>query len=1203
MSSTSPMFRTPELAPHLAPGLAPDVAERRRALDPAHSFIVQAPAGSGKTGLLIQRYLKLLTLVDEPEEIVAITFTRKAAAEMRERLMAALVQARDASSCPSEMLQTEYERLTRELAVAVLQRNAQAGWHILDNPARLRVRTFDSLCASLTRQMPVLSEFGSQPETIEDASDLYAEAARITIGLVEDNDLVAQDIEHLLEHLDNDVARVEILLIGMLARRDHWLRHIHGKDRDELEGALKNARRDALRRLCLLFPASSRDELVELMRYAARNLADSGRDSLVVDYAQLCELGTFPGDDERDVPCWHAIAELLLTKAKEGAWRKQHTVKEGFPPEPKARKAMAESWKDRARALVSHLAEQDDSALCQALYDIREKLPPPAYTERQWQVLSSIMRLLPRAVAQLRLVFQAHNKVDFTEVAQGAVRALGEPEMPTDLALALDYRIRHLLIDEFQDTSISQYHLVVKLTAGWEPGDGRSILAVGDPMQSIYRFREAEVGLFLRARAEGIGNVALQPSALSANFRSQRGIVDWVNATFSQVMPEREDIALGAVSYAHSIATRSVLEGTGVSVHPFFNDDHATEAVRVVEIIAQAQRDDPGSTTAILVRNRSHLGEIIPRLKEAGIRFRAIEIEGLARRPIVQDLLALTRALAHPADRMAWLALLRAPWCGLTLVDMHALVSVHSEPATGDITDAVVSDAPADRRDSPAKPPERTVWELINDDARMASVSADGYVRLLRVREVLAECMAHRCRHSLRDTVEAAWLALGGAACIEDATDFEDAAAYLDYLEANENESSVLTVAALEEGLVRLFALPDVKADDTLQIMTIHKAKGLEFDHVIVPGLGRSSRGNDKKLFMWMEYLRPALAVEEQSESNDLLLAPIQETGGEADRIYSWLEKLDREKERLEDGRLLYVAATRARQRLHLLGSTGIREGEGAFEPFELKPPAEKTLLGKIWPMVEHIYAEAAAQAMSSGRLFAADDKEQGAAGEYAIDQSLRRLVSGWTLPAAPPPVQWKAQQQASPIQGEIEYSWAGETARIIGNIVHRWLQRIAEDGVENWGSAKIFELRDIFKRQFAAHGMSGNGGDSDAAVKRVITALTHAVSDRRGQWLLGPQRDARNELRMTTIAEGEYIDLVIDRTFRDESGQRWVVDYKTSSHEGSDLESFLDSEQERYRAQLDRYAALMRSFDGQPVKRGLYFPILKGWREWGDTR
>ena len=125
---------------------------------------------------------------------------------------------------------------------------------------------------------------------------------------------------------------------------------------------------------------------------------------------------------------------------------------------------------------------------------------------------------LPHAVAQLKLVFQSRNQVDFTEIAQGALRALGDLEAPTDLALALDYRIRHLLIDEFQDTSISQYELIEKLTAGWEPGDGRSMLAVGDPMQSIYRFREAEVGLFLRARAAGIGNIALQPVTLSRQF-------------------------------------------------------------------------------------------------------------------------------------------------------------------------------------------------------------------------------------------------------------------------------------------------------------------------------------------------------------------------------------------------------------------------------------------------------------------------------------------------------------------------------------------------------------------------------------------------------------------------------------------------------------------------------------------------------------
>lgn len=1178
--------------------LAPDSAERRRALNPEHSFIVQAPAGSGKTGLLIQRYLTLLATVDEPEEVVAITFTRKAAAEMRERVMAALAQAGNTLNPPT-IPGGGHEKLTFELAEAVLRRNIHAGWNIAANPARLRIQTLDSLCASLTRQMPVLSKFGSQPESIEDASDLYLEAGRATIGLVDEDDVVAQDIQHLLEYLDNDMARIETLLAEMLARRDQWLRHVHGKDRAGLEGALRNVRHEALERLCGLFRlhvASAQNELIALTEYAATNLSvASGKKPFMTDKGRGT-WGAFPGDTEQDVAGWHAVADLLLTK-KEGNWRKQHTVSDGFPSgNTKAEKAVAKSWKERALALIDLLARNDGDTLRHALHDIR-RLPPPAYTEKQWEVLGSITRLLPRAVGQLKLVFQSHNKVDFTEVAQAALRALGEPEMPTDLALALDYRIRHLLIDEFQDTSISQYELVAKLTAGWEPGDGRSLLVVGDPMQSIYRFREAEVGLFLRTRTLGIGNITLHPLSLCANFRSQRGIVEWINATFAQVMPERENITLGAVSYTQSVATHGLLPGAAVSMHPFFNNDYAAEAAKVVEIVLQTQRDDRSgmTTAAILVRNRSHLHEIIPRLKEAGIRFRAIEIEGLGRRPVVQDLLALTRALAHPADRLAWLALLRGPWCGLTLADIHALVSAPGPSVPGDTDEA----AAMDREGRSAKASNRTVWELLNDDARMAMLSTDGYIRLLRVREVLKDCIDNRCRQSFRSTVEAAWLALGGPGCIEDATDFEDATVYLDYLEAHEVAGSIPKLSVLEEGLAGLYALPDLEADGTLQIMTIHKAKGLEFDCVIVPGLGRSSRSNDKKLFMWMEYPRATLSGGEGNAANDLLLAPIQETGADSDPIYSWLEKLEGEKERCEDERLLYVAATRAKQRLHLLGATGlVSSSDGAFE---LRPPAGKSLLSKLWRVAQPVYTEAAARKMSSDVAFIADGEQNREGEKHSVNRSLRRLISGWTLPAAPPSVHWSAPHRMAPAQGDIEYSWAGETARRIGSIVHRWLQRIAEDGVKNWSVARIQFLRDTFGYQLVACGMDSNQDNINAATERIMTALTHAVSDRRGQWLLGPQQDARNELRMTAIIDGEPADLVIDRTFRDTNGQRWVVDYKTSSHEGADVEGFLDREQERYRFQLDRYAALIRLIDGQPVKRGLYFPLLKGWREWSD--
>src|SRR5688500_1097195 len=139
-----------------------DAAERARALDPTRSFIVQAPAGSGKTELLVQRYIGLLETVERPEEIVAITFTRKAAAEMRKRVLEKLPGG-------------------RELA------------------ARLRIQPIDALCASLTRQMPALSHFGAQPELDEDARAHSREAALRTL-----KDLTPP-LERLLAQLDNNV--------------------------------------------------------------------------------------------------------------------------------------------------------------------------------------------------------------------------------------------------------------------------------------------------------------------------------------------------------------------------------------------------------------------------------------------------------------------------------------------------------------------------------------------------------------------------------------------------------------------------------------------------------------------------------------------------------------------------------------------------------------------------------------------------------------------------------------------------------------------------------------------------------------------------------------------------------------------------------------------------------------------------------------
>src|SRR5467141_1464292 len=714
--------------------LLADATARERALDITSSFIVQAPAGSGKTDLLVKRYIKLFDVVEKPEEILAITFTIKAAAEMKARITKTLEKG--------------------------------------DISHRLGIQTIDAFCAGLTRQMPVLSRFGAQPAIVEDAAEHYREAASRTLI-----DLSPQ-VERVLAHLDNNVETATSLIAAMLAKRDQWLRKTGAAPtRAELEKSLASERKRLLAQAKRLHPKSS--------------------------------------------------AEWAAEKLTKGfTWRKAD-------PE-----AQALSGNEELRQALQAL-------LC---------MPPERYSDAQWEALEAILKLLPLATAHLKLVFAERGEADFTEFVQAAVRALGTAEAPSDLLLALDYRIKHILVDEFQDTSISQWELLERLTAGWEEGDGRTLFVVGDPMQSIYRFREAEVALFLHARREGLGNVRPEPLTLTTNFRSQGKLVEFFNSAFPRIFPAEPDESLGAVPYSAATPNDPALPGEAVTWHN--PPDRKGEAETIIHILRAAE-----GRSAILVRRRDALADIVPALKAAGIRYRSIEIERLGEKQVVQDLYALARSLSHLGDRVAWLSILRAPWCGLSLQQLYDIAA-------------------------PSR--HATIWELIKDD-----------LFLERFTRILAPAIANRGRGTLRERVEGVWLALRGPACVEAATPLEDAETFLDELEKLEHAGAIEDPAALAGRLENLYALPDVAAgDDDLQIMTIHKAKGLEFDTVIVPGLDRGPGRSDPPLFLWKEIA-----------TGGLLLAPIKETGTDKDLAYNYLKDLDADAEDTEASRLLYVAA------------------------------------------------------------------------------------------------------------------------------------------------------------------------------------------------------------------------------------------------------------------------------------------------------
>ncbi len=268
----------------------------------------------------------------------------------------------------------------------------------------------------------------------------------------------------------------------------------------------------------------------------------------------------------------------------------------------------------------------------------------------QWAILEALLAVLP--VARRRIA-------DRVSVARAgglhrsrlrALQALGSSEEPTDLALAFDYRLQHLLVDEFQDTSFGQLDLLERLTGGWTDGDGRTLFCVGDPMQSIYRFRQAEVGLFLQLQRQGLRNVPLEPLQLTSNFRSTRPIIEWVNRVFPGVLSPTDNAEQGAVRYSPSVAALPSTRG-GVKVHPSFEKDELAEARQVVKLVRKSLAEDPKRRSPVLVTARTSRGLDCEPVAAASIDFQAIEIEALLDRPVVRDLTALTRALLHLADR------------------------------------------------------------------------------------------------------------------------------------------------------------------------------------------------------------------------------------------------------------------------------------------------------------------------------------------------------------------------------------------------------------------------------------------------------------------------------------------------------------------------------------------------------------------------
>jgi ATP-dependent helicase/nuclease subunit A len=1207
----------------------PDQDQRSAALDPRRSILVQAPAGSGKTDLLTRRFLRLLAEVDDPGQIVAITFTKAAAAEMRHRILAELekASAREASELDVDEFSME------ALAARALERSRQLDWRLLELASQLRISTIDSFCRDIAIQQPIYSGIGSNLQISERPSELYRSAARATLQMIGNraHPVLSDAIKDLLLWRDNGWRELEDLLVKMLGQRDRWMHtFVLSQEtdwnviRERLERPLANTVRAALDSLTPLLnqvPGAG-DEAIELAQFACtQGASDLHRD--------LAELANFPYGPHRDSTAledarnaYLCLANLLLTT--EDRFRRQFNILLGFPKEHAEEKLRIQDLSEQLSAVTG---------LEEALAGVRN-LPPARYAEEDWQIVRASFTLLRHAAGELKAIFAETGTVDFIEVAQIARHVLlAEDQFPSDAALVVANDIRHLLVDEFQDTSRRQHEFITSLIKAWDDRSGRTIFVVGDPMQSIYFFRDAEAELFRRVKERGFEfseeeSFPLRPIQLTANFRTDPQLVSRVNDAFERVFADPDG---SEIEFAKAEPARNPSAGPnerfelhlefiprpqpGNSIDPdsvrdWQENADKREAARkrqINELVAlihghldrmeSARRAGEKYRVAVLGRARTALAPIAAALRAAEIPFRAVELENLKDRAEILDAASLCRAVFNPEDRIAWLGVLRAPWCGLSLAELHAVVGADN----------------ASRSAAPVPELLRGRLDLLSLESRRASE------RVLTALASVPHLRNNLPATSVGTVLQQLWLSLGGDRCV-DATGRANLDLFWKLLDELPGGEQDLTGPALDVALEDLFALPDPAASSEcgVQLMTIHKSKGLEFEVVIVPDLHARSGNSKPELLSWLE--RGIAEPDESGDLTEFLIAPLQFKGADRGGARRWVDKIRRDRESQEMRRILYVAATRAREELHLFAQPAYKAEDDGSRSL---PDPHNCLLATAWPALgDEIRARFDAwnvnsQAPATGNEQIVDTIA--AAGEQnnlvfmpspAQPTFLRRLPPGFQTNLATgtglgAPESLIGLGDANQYQRHA----GGQISRSLGNAVHKLLEELARLRTTlDWDSAlaALENFRPRITASVRSAGVSLAAAESVTA--QAFACALSAARDAHGQWILSPHTEAVSESGWAGIVSGNLRLVRVDRLFRAglepvQPGNHalWIIDYKTAHAENIDASLALQDFRNTFAPQLQMYAAVLRNLHGPELqlRAGLYYPRMSLFDWW----
>jgi ATP-dependent helicase/nuclease subunit A len=855
-----------------APAPLSDAPARAYAVDPSHHVVLEASAGTGKTRVLVDRYLRLLDAGVDPAHILALTFTRKAAAEMRERIIAELRRAADRS------------------------REGRVRWRALrDRLGDVRISTIDAFCLSLLKEFPL--EAGLSPDfSIADET----EAARLTDDAIDRAMRVARaaieeggDLELLFASVT--VARLQEGLRHLLGRRlvapGTLARLVHAAPPDlGVASVIEAARRRVTEALgsapggldAFLASGPVHDPAFDLLARRARELAAGG----------LRDAGLFRG-------LMTQLEEYCLTR--KGEPRKRSPV----PGEAAYTTRAARAAHGAALVAVAPLIERARTAFARDLNVLLAR---------------GVLRVFTIAHRAYRELLREHDVVDFTEALELAGALLGQMDEFGQSRYRLESRYHHVLVDELQDTSRAQWRLIELLIRSWGEGAGLvddlpvppTVFVVGDRKQSIYRFRDADVGVlsdaarFIRALRPG----GSPRQSISTSFRARPELLAFVNELFAEIATETRSDAFrfgpdDAFPLSPPGGPRGDGEGTlGVAVertHEALADAVAAEIARLLESATVRDRDTG-------VRRRARAGDIaiLFRVREGHRDYeRALEARGVPTYVYkglgffdadeIKDATALLRFLAEPSSSLRVAAFLRSRLVRLSDGALLALADGLSDLFTStDIPRAWPLLGGEDREVVERTRASMARWLALVDRMPPAEL-----IDLVLAESAYFFELAGGRQPQARENLKK-WRALLRRLQNRGYATLERLAGHLERLSAGDESNAV------------------IDAVNAVNLMTVHAAKGLEFPVVFVVSLGKGAGGATP----------PVRVLGEDGKTSPDGAVSIEGLDTRADE-----EEARREREELK--RLLYVALTRPRDRLYL-GATINADGTLSARPGSL---------------------------------------------------------------------------------------------------------------------------------------------------------------------------------------------------------------------------------------------------------------------------